>query len=69
MLLADDQPGLVERIIATIDQTERLDAMQKSARALADGQYRWEDRGALLRATIESLVALRRSRNVTHGQG
>jgi len=63
LLLADDLPGLVDCIIASIDQTERLDAMQRAARALADGQYRWEDRGQLLRANIESLVALRRSQS------
>lgn len=63
MLLADDLPGLVDRIIASIDDTTRLDALQREARDLAEGNFRWEDRGQLLRATIESLVALRRSQN------
>ena len=63
LLLADDLPGLVDRIIESIDDTARLDALQRQARALAEGNFRWEDRGQLLRATVESLVALRRSQN------
>ena len=63
MMLADDLPRLVDRIVASIDDTDRLDALQRQARALAEGNFRWEERGQRLRATIESLVALRRSQN------
>ena len=62
-MLADDLPRLVDRIVASIDDTDRLDALQRQARALAEGNFRWEERGQRLRATIESLVALRRSQN------
>lgn len=54
MLLEDDIPALIKRVVAEIDQVDYLNASQTAAYAAADGRFDWSDRGqALLEAIME----------------
>ncbi len=52
MLCSDDLEGLVKSVLEHIDDTERLDTMQRDAFGMAAALYRWRDRGSALREAI-----------------
>jgi polysaccharide biosynthesis protein PslH len=55
-LVADDLRGLVNKIVETIDDTNRLTAMQNQAFALAQDTFNWEING---RQFVEGVQAAR----------
>jgi polysaccharide biosynthesis protein PslH len=52
MICCDDLPALVRAIIARIDDTDALTALQDAALSAAQARYRWADRGRDLRAAV-----------------
>jgi glycosyltransferase involved in cell wall biosynthesis len=61
-VLANDLRSLVDRIVGTIDDTERLDSMQNRAFALAEGVFDWDANGQRFRSALETLVSGSRNR-------
>lgn len=66
MICRDDLPALVQAIVETIDDTERLSELQQRAYAAAQARYRWADRGRDLLAAVQR-VASRRAPRTLHG--
>ncbi|HSV68759.1 MAG TPA: glycosyltransferase [Methylibium sp.] len=67
MLRRADLPGLVEAIVATIDDGVRLDGMQQRAADAARALFRWSDRGeALLSAVRDGLDQARATEPSVH---
>lgn len=58
MMQSDTIEQLVTDIMENIDRTERIDAMQNEAFALAGNLYRWEDRGHSLRQWLSSDIGI-----------
>ncbi len=57
ILLERDIPMLVESIVSTIDDFERLNAMQRTSLGICAGAFRWEDRGKRLFEAIHGIRA------------
>ena len=57
MICRDDLKQLVDAIIETMDQTERLNSMQAQAFNAAQALFDWKDRGRALREAAEALHA------------
>ena len=55
-IVANDLPGLVDRIVATIDDTERLDLMQNEAFELAEGMFDWDENGRRFVRVLQSIA-------------
>jgi glycosyltransferase involved in cell wall biosynthesis len=66
MLLAPELDGLLQAVLAAIDDVPRLDALQRGAFLAADGAFDWADRGFALRdAMLRRRAALARGRVLT----
>ncbi len=57
MVCSTDVEALVRDIVATIGDTNRLNAMQRDALAAARARFRWEDRGTALLNAVAALRA------------
>jgi polysaccharide biosynthesis protein PslH len=71
MLEYADMTSLVDGIIDTIDDVERLDGIQDTAFKACDGRFEWIDRGRALANALASGVAESRTahqRAVAHGR-
>ena len=56
LVTAPDVGALVEAIVATIDQPERLNHMQEAAFEQAKAAFDWAERGARVKASIEHVL-------------
>jgi polysaccharide biosynthesis protein PslH len=67
LMEADDVRGLVDTIVASVDQLDRLNELQDRAFHIARTLFRWEDRGVRLKHAIAHLQ--HQWQKLRHGAG